>query len=193
MTQTSYLWPIDEQIKEPVGNRTLVQYGINEEKSDFRAHVTGIQKAYVFPRSPTARLVAQADRHGLVLKTVRISDIKTARGYPVPLSYIEGLQEIAIPLDTWQTYLIAKGMPTSTKGQLATAIMVVLLKKGLVSLPVQPDFADSKALQIAGTDIIISAALHMQVKCDLPGGDRKYGGTGNLFIQVEECNPYQWH
>ena len=30
-------------------------------------------------------------------------------------------------------------------------------------------------------------------KCDFKGGERSLGSTGNLFLQVEECNPHGIH
>ncbi len=33
--------------------------------------------------------------------------------------------------------------------------------------------------------------LHTQVKCDFDGGRKELGGTGNLFLQVKEANPFK--
>lgn len=185
---------VHDQTRLPTGNCSMVQYGIQNEMSDFRAHVTyPIMRTYVFPTDKARSLIEQADHFGLVMKTIKTGTIETAQGYPVPLSYIEGLQEIVIPPDVWRANFIDKAMPTSTKGTIATSIVVALLKKDMVPLPVRLQHADSKALQISGTDIIVNASLHLQVKCDMPGGERRYGGSGNLFIQIAECNPYRRH
>jgi hypothetical protein len=47
-------------------------------------------------------------------------------------------------------------------------------------------------VQIDGDDIVVLTGanrVHIQVKCDYPGGDKALGGTGNLYLQVAERNP----
>lgn len=46
-----------------------------------------------------------------------------------------------------------------------------------------------KELDIRGTDIIVSARRHIQVKYNAPAYLQEEGGTGNLFVQTHECNP----
>lgn len=192
--QLNFLDPLEDQIKEPVGNRDLVAYGIQSEVSDFRAHVTyPIMRTYVFPTAKAKAVIDQADHYSLKLRSVYTGTIETAQGYAVPLSYIEGIQEVIIPPDIYHRYRILPTMTTSNKGLVATSIVAELLKKDMIPLPVRLNHADSKALQISGTDILINASLHLQVKCDMPGGDRRWGGTGNLFIQIAECNPYKMY
>lgn len=93
--------------------------------------------------------------------------------------------------DVYAKYRIARTMTTSTKGLLATNIVVALLRRNLIALPFSIDVTDDKALQISGTDILIHSKVRLQVKCDFNAGDRRLGGTGNLFLQTEECNPYR--
>ena len=80
---------------------------------------------------------------------------------------------------------------TSTKGLKAVAIVVAMLKQGMIALPLNTKVIDDKALQIKGTDVIVQNTLHLQVKCDFAAGPRDHGGTGNLFLQTQECNPYK--
>lgn len=194
MPQLNMFEPLEEQIKPPSGNHHLVSYGIQNEASDYRIHVAyNAMRVYVFPTESARLLISQNERNGIEPKQVYTGEIITAKGYLVALSYIAGLQEVIIPPDIWNRYSIRKDMLTSTKGLLATEIVVDLLKRDMIPLPVKIDMADDKSIQISGTDILINSALRLQVKCDLPGGDKRYGGTGNLFIQIAECNPYQRH
>ena len=66
-----------------------------------------------------------------------------------------------------------------------------MLKKGLISLPINATIIDDKDIQIAGTDIIVCSHLKIQVKCDYRAGNKKHHRrvTGNLFLQIAECNP----
>ena len=43
------------------------------------------------------------------------------------------------------------------------------------------------------TDLLVTASLRIQVKCDYRGGPRELGGSGNLFLQTHECNPLRRH
>lgn len=188
--QLNFLEPVEIQTRNPSGNRALVPYGIQNEKSDFRAHVGyKTQHIFVFPTSPAQRLLES--EHGLNLKSVRIGKIETARGYPVPLSWIEGLQSILIPPDIHQRHRIYYKMSTSKKGLLAVEIVVTMLKRGLVPLPINTKIITNEDLQIQGMDIIVHSQLTIQVKCDFAAGQKKLNGTGNLFFQVAECNPYK--
>jgi hypothetical protein len=173
----------------PTGNMSLKDYGIQSEASDFRAHVAyKAQRVYVFPTKNGLRSIETGNYKEL---TATQQDIVTARGYAVPISHIDGLSEVLIPLDLHQKIKIENFMPSGEKGRRATWIVATMMKKSLIPLPVIVDFAEELALQISGTDIIVAAKLHVQVKCDYNGGDRRYGGTGNLFLQVAECNPFK--
>lgn len=170
-------------------NTTLLGYGIQTEASDYRAHVAyKAQRVYVFPTRNGLRAV---ETGSYAEKTAKTGSIETAKGYAVPISHIDGLSEVLIPLDIHQQFKIESYMPTGEKGRRATFIVASMMKQSLIPLPVIVDYTEDRALQISGTDIIVGASLHVQVKCDYYAGDRRYGGTGNLFLQVAECNPYR--
>lgn len=170
-------------------NTALVEYGIQNEESHFRAHVCyDAQRVYIFPTDVAKRLLETGKYE---LRKVMTKGIVTATGYPVPVSHIQGIQEILIPLDLVRKYRVESSMATGLMGKLATLITAEMIRSGLIPLPVQVDVTDDKSLQIDGTDIIVSSALHIQVKLDRRGGDRRYGGTGNLFLQISECNPFR--
>ncbi len=189
--QLNFFEPIEDQIKPPNGNSRLIEYGIQNEASDFRVHVGYLtQYLYVFPTEAARRYLTT--NHGIEVRAASQNGIVTAKGFPVPISHIEGLVDILIPMDIYLKYpILEKGMLTDTKGKLATSITVDMLERNLIPLPIQVDLTEDKALQISGTDIIIHSKLRLQVKCDFKAGHRKYHGTGNVFLQVEECNPYK--
>ena len=56
-----------------------------------------------------------------------------------------------------------------------------------------PAIVKEMDLQINGVDIVINMNTKIQVKCDYRGGPKAYGGTGNLYLQVRECNPFGKH
>lgn len=194
MPQLNMFEPLEEQIKPASGNHKLVDYGAQNETSDYRIHVAyNAMRVYVFPTESARSIISRNRQSGIEPKQVYTDQIITASGYTVAISHIAGLQEVIIPPDIWHKHPIRKNMLTTTKGLLATEIVVDLLKRNMIPLPVKIDMADDKSIQISGTDILINSSLRLQVKCDLPGGDKRYGGTGNLFIQIAECNPYQRH
>jgi len=189
--QLDFLEPIDVQLKKDVGNKQLVEYGIQTENSNYRTHVGyKTQHIFVFPTKNGLKEVIKFNNIGK--RTVSIDGKTiTAKGYPVPISSIEDMQNIFIPHDIYSKYTIYPDMITTTKGQLAVQIVFEMLKRTLISLPINVDIKNSKAIQIKGTDIVISSKLKIQVKCDFNAGDKKYGGTGNVFLQTDECNPYK--
>lgn len=170
-------------------NTHLVEYGIQNEESDYRAHVCyEAQRVYVFPTDAGKKAIAT----GIFPKReVTTRGIVTATGYLVPISHIDNMQEVLIPLELYRKRKIESFMATGLKGRLAAAIVADMLRRALIALPIEVDITNDKALQINGTDIIVSSNLHIQVKLDHRGGDRRYGGTGNLFLQDSECNPFK--
>lgn len=135
--------------------------------------------------------VAEQRKLGVQPREIKTGDIVTAKGYLAPLSHISGVSEIVITPDLYRKYVIRNELPTGIKGTLAVEIVGGLLKKNLIPLPVQFKTIDDLVLQLKGTDIFINSSLHLQVKCDWRAGRKEYGGTGNLFLQTDECNPYK--
>lgn len=194
------LYESNEDATLPRGNRQMVAYGIQNEASDYRVHVGfKAQRVYVFPTASGRKALHRVTEGRGAAKAVRVKDeatgewIETAHGYPVPLSYIEHLSEVIIPQDVYNANRIHTEMTTSEKGLRAAAVVYEMLQRDLIPLPVLIDHADSKALQVSGTDFLINASLRMQVKCDYRGGSVGHGGSGNLFLQIAECNPYKRH
>ena len=174
-----------------MGNTALVQYGILEEKSDYRAHVCiAAMTAYVFPTEEGRRAI-EGGNH----RTARAyqGDHVTAEGLLVPPDDINECQAVGIP-EHWLVSLnFSESDSTTDKGEKAVKVVKGMLKKGMIALPLVANQIDDKDMQIEGVDIIVTGRVRIQVKCDYRGGDRRLGGTGNLFLQTKECNPYGLH
>jgi len=188
--QLTFLEPIEAQLADPTGNQKMVDYGIQNEQSNFRLHVCYVASyVYIFPTKEGKKAV---DSGVYGTKNVSLDGrLTTAKGCLIPVSGIGGIHAVAMPPTIAQKYAIHQDMTTSTKGFMAMQIALQMLKLGIVPLPVQVDVSDDNAIQIAGTDILVNSELRIQVKCDLRGGEKRYGGTGNLFLQTHECNPYK--
>lgn len=189
--QLNFFEPIENQVRPPNGNSKLVEYGIQNDASDFRVHVGyKAQHIYVFP-TQAGREAIEREKNRLELKQGGQQGVngKTFAGYAVPISSIDDLQSILVPIDLYQKYPIYQEMTTSLKGASAVSIVAEMLKRQLIKLPVNVSLIDDKDMQIRGTDILIQSKLCLQVKCDFLAGERQFGGTGNLFLQTAECNP----
>ena len=186
------------------GNTKLVEYGIQNEESDLRAHVCPLAKVvYIYPTASGAE-IAQSCLDGTAnypLKQVRTGHIITAEGYIVPWQDIAQIVEINVPDVTWNHLSLDQiGLTTTQKGQRAARLVKDMINRGvfpLSLLQIELDGAEvkDKDIQIQGADIIITIAKQVvvQVKCDLRGGNGcgVNNCTGNLFLQVRECNPFK--
>ncbi len=188
--QLSFLGPISDQIKPANGNNKLVEYGVEQDQSDYRAHVGyKVQHVYIFPTA-SAKALLRSD-HNLEEKTATQNGVNgpTAKGFPAPISHLKGIQEVLIPPDIYQRHPIRPTDQTTWKGARAVEIVQAMLRRGLIALPLATTEITDKDMQVKGGDIIISSSLVIQVKCDYLAGPRKLGGTGNLYLQTHECNP----
>lgn len=187
-----------------MGNTKLVPCGIQTEKSDLRAHVSiSARGVYLFPTKNGSKITDQCRKMELggqkppyFKVQVKTGQIVTAEGYLVPPDDIPGCLRIPIPLSV---FLGANFKPedqygcTTIRGDKAVAIVKEMLKLGLIPVTLEVNEVTDQDLQISGTDIIVKAQARIQVKCDWRAGHRDFGGTGNLFLQVAECNPNGWH
>jgi len=178
-----------------LGNTTLVDYGIQNEQSDIRIHVAVYaQKIYIYKTSAGYQAIK---RGNFPCVPVYTNGIQTATGYLVPPKAIEGCQEIPIPEETIRR---AK-MSTYTewgdkreKGQAAVFIVTEMLKHGQIPIQLQIVEIDDQKMQILGEDIHVNVDVRIQVKCDYRAGIGPHPRcTGNLFLQIQECNPFNIH
>ena len=167
-----------------LGNTKLIAYGIQNEKSDMRAHVSVIAKSvYIFPTECGKKAI---EKGSYKIKPTWTNNIKTAEGYCIPPDKIENCQRILIPKDIFDRVSIKIEESTTIKGNKAVAVVIEMLKRGLIPLTLQINEVTDADLQIQGMDILVKTRGRIQVKCDYRAG---YPGTGNLYLQVAECNP----
>lgn len=168
------------------GNTSLVEYGIGTEASDMRAHVCVLaRRVYIFDTEAARQAIATGRFRRVGAST---GAIKTAEGYLVPPTAIPGCKSIPIPAD-WLA--IERTDSTTVKGDKAMAVVARLAEQFGLPVPTKLQIVTSHREQIAGIDAVIEPPRRsLQVKCDFEGGNVEHGGTGNLFIQVAECNPY---
>jgi hypothetical protein len=176
-----------------VGQRPLVDYGIQTEESDYRAHVCfEVGMVFIFP-TQNGKAAALSGRYPLRSASQSGVDYPTAEGYLVPPQEISNCIGIKIPDDILEALRPEICEETSIKGEKAIRVFQHMCLRGLVSLPLLASGVRSKEAQIKGKDIVITSDMSVQVKCDYFGGPKELGGTGNLYIQVRECNPFGRH
>lgn len=173
-----------------MSNTRLVDYGIIQEKSDIRAHVSVAGKCvYVYPTNAGI----EAIRKGSYRKAPAYTgDIKTAEGYLVPPKDISLCRTIEIPDHIMQKANFDEADTTTQKGDKAVRVVRWLLSTGRFPLWTDSRVIEDHDLQIDGMDIVVRMNTRIQVKCDWRAGNGQ-GCTGNLFLQVAECNPYGRH
>lgn len=173
-----------------LGNTKLVPYGIAEEQSDIRAHVSVVGRVvYVYP---TVDCIATIDSKTYPKAPAYQKDIQTAEGYLVPPDDITHLKRIQIPDIIMGVANFSEYDNTSLKGNKAVFVVKYLLRAGLFPLWTEPTLIDDVDMQVSGMDIIVKLNTRIQVKCDWKAGTEA-GCTGNLYIQTAECNPFGMH
>lgn len=178
-----------------LGNTVLVEHGIQTEQSNIRAHVCPkAKRIYVYPtwrgvdviKSGGYRYV-DAHQPGVI--------VTTAKGYLVPPFDIRDCVSISVNNGVWEWLAFSDDDSLRDRGRKATQLVLQMIKRGLFPIPAIGTEITDKDIQISGTDILIRSGaitqqdIIIQVKCDYPGGERELGGTGNLFLQIAECNP----
>jgi hypothetical protein len=180
-------------------NTKLINYGIHTEQCDLRAHVCVLARAvYIFrPQAALAAVNVRALGNQAGHKQVHTGDLVTATGYTIPLEEIEGIIPVHLPTG-WLSHdpratafiTIHPQMSTTIKGQKAEKIVRALVLHNMFPMAYRTlqQMSDSQN-QLSGIDLTVTGPK-IQVKCDFAGGEQSRGGTGNLFIQLTECNPY---
>jgi hypothetical protein len=167
----------------------MIAHGIQTEKSHLRAHVgIVVKQCYVFPQ---AALVGVMSKFEVGYATQPGANGWTGKGYKVPWVVVPGIQVIPFPAE-WVA-LCTKDLSTSEKGDFAIYVVRHLLRQGKISLPLDHSVTEDVNLQREGEDLVAWGQWRIEVKCDYGCGSEKLGGTGNLFIQTEESNPFAQH
>ena len=180
-------------------NKQLVDYGIQTEDSDIRVHVCPrARRVYVYPTACGLAAIATG-KYRAVKGYQKGFGFPTATGYPIPPFDIPRCSSITIRNCAWEEMAFQDEDTTTAKGEKAQRLTLGMLRAGLLPIPALGEEIDEKDIQIKGQDIIIrngaitNKDIRIQVKCDYPGGEKELGGTGNLFLQVQECNPGNYH
>jgi hypothetical protein len=163
----------------------MINYGIQNEESDLRAHVSVCNATvYLFtPENARKAIECHPEVHPKNAFQTGVS-FATANGYPMPIKFINGLKSIKIPQYIFENACFLESDNTSIKGNKAVYIVKEMLKINLIPFAFNVDEITDRTMQIRGTDIIVSARYRIQIKCDW-----RIGETGNIYLQTQERNP----
>lgn len=163
----------------------MYSYGIQNEESDLRVHVS-VCNATVYTFLPKAGIEAIKSHPEIVQKAAFQAGVNfaTAKGYPMPISFIDGIQSMKIPQHIFMDANFLLSDNTSIKGNKAVFVVKEMLKRNLIPFTFNVDEVTDRTMQIQGTDILVSAKYRIQIKCDW-----RIGETGNIYLQTQECNP----
>lgn len=181
------------ETREMLGNTQLVEYGIKDEIEtvDLRFHVgVVVKKVFVFEPKQALEAMNTGKYKNVPVYT---GEIKTATGYLIPYTDIQGCKMFDIPPLLLNDAGFSDWDNTTIKGKKAEQLIRKMISRGLIPTILFTVPADDEELQLNGTDIIPKYAESIQVKCDWKAGPRELGGSGNLFIQDRECNPLKKH
>lgn len=168
-------------------NTVLVEYGIAEERSEWRVHVSGVGQCVWVYATERAREAISDGRYPL--REARTGELVTARGYLVPMDAIKDCRRVRVPDDVWKQAAFCDGDSPSAKGAKAQRVVAWMIRNGRLVLPAEVTPIEDEELQRYGVDLIATLNVSIQVKCDWKAAPVAEGGSGNLFIQTQECNP----
>jgi hypothetical protein len=177
-------------------NTKLVDYGIQTEESDLRAHVcVNARQVYVYPTKKGVEAIEKGNFRPATASQPGAAFV-TAKGFLVPPNMIWGCIPINASWAMQQAGPIRFEDTTSRKGEWAVDVVRYLLSRGWFPMWGSADVIESLDIQVKGIDVIVTSKARIQVKCDYEGGSPPRPGrrgeriTGNLFLQVAECNPF---
>ena len=167
------------------GGTMLHNYGIQNEESDLRVHVS-VCNATVYTFLPSAAMDAIKEHPEVEQRPAYQTGVNgaTAKGYPMPIKYIKGIKAMKIPEFIFMDANFLQSDSTSVKGQKATNVVKEMLKRNLIPFAFNVEEVSDRTMQIQGTDILVSAKYRIQIKCDW-----RIGETGNVYLQTQERNP----
>jgi len=173
----------------------LIDYGIQKHKSDLIAHVCFVAK-HIYSFSPSNAVIAIRTgkyRKVAVYQFVGTQKVRTSGGYLVPPDKLNGCVWARIPQDILIAHSIRNSMTTSNKGMAAQNVIIDSIKNRTFPFPDSMFVIDEvcdENIQVKGIDLVIVPTIgKIESKCDLRGGHKEFGGTGNLFLQTCEINP----
>lgn len=177
-------------------NTKLVEYGIQTEQSDLRAHVcVNAQQVYVYPTRYGIEAITKGNFRKVTASQPGAAFI-TSEGYLVPPGLIWGCLPVNASWAMQKAGPIRYSDVPDRKGEWAVVVVRLLLSRGFFPFWGTPEVIDDIDLQVKGFDLIVTSKARIQVKCDFEGGSPYRSGragervTGNLFLQTAECNPF---
>ena len=177
-------------------NTKLVDYGIQTEESDLRAHVcVNARRVYVYPTTKGIEAI-RTNKYRKLPASQPGAALVTAEGFIVPPSDIWGCIDISAGWAMDRAGAIRFDDTTSRKGEWAVNVVRHLLSNGWFPMWGTSEVIESLDIQVKGIDVIVTSKARIQVKCDYEGGAPPRPGrkgervTGNLFLQTAECNPF---
>lgn len=171
-----------------MGKSDLVDYGILNEQSDLRAHVSVVGKCiYVYP---TKRGIEAIETGIYTMRPAYTGNLQTANGYLVPPTGIRDMRVIPFSDELFRAINFMQTDTTSQKGSKAVRIVKRCIITGNFPFMVNPEIIQDTDLQIQGLDIVVRMKARIQVKCDWRAGNTP-GCSGNLYLQVAERNPHK--
>jgi hypothetical protein len=169
----------------------LHEYGIITEQSDIRAHVGVANKTIYAFKTRSGVEAIETHKPQTAFASQPGVNHATAEGWLVKPTMISGLQRLKyLSWAHWGAF--TESMTTSQKGDHAVKCVLDCLSIGRFPLWVNGSESNDRGVQIAGTDIVLTMNHRIQVKCDWYAGEKPLG-TGNLFLQKAECNPFSRH
>lgn len=177
------------------GNTKLVDYGIQNEQSDLRAHVAVLAgRVYVYSTVKGLATLNDGLAKGLYQPRAVYTNVghrgqvQTATGYAVPVGHIKHVAVDAADIIRAQEFKETDS--TTAKGVKAQSVVEYLLRRGLFPLPVLAEIVRDVDMQRKGLDLVVRGTWRIQVKCDWRAGTGHPQCTGNLYLQTAECNPF---
>jgi len=173
---------------------SLYKYGIEEENSHIRAHVSLPGRCITVFRTPDMWALIKTNHYHSVYASQPGVSRETAKGWLVPLEDIDTqwgcvLRTNKYCWDKWDHEKMSLG----ERGVMAVHCVRTFIIKNHFPLWIHGKVNEDIELDITGTDIIIDIKKHIQVKYDAKAYPREEGGSGNLFIQEYESNPLKVH
>jgi len=161
----------------------LFEYGIFQEESDIRAHVSN-RTIYVFKTSEVIKCLTKY-KFRQVPAYQPGYDKPTAMGYLVQPDKINDIRKLKfVSWYGWDSY--SEDWSTTVKGNWAVECVIELIRIGRFPFWIEAKQTQDKVIDIKGTDVLICMNQKIQVKCDYPAIK-----TGNLYIQTHEINPFK--
>jgi len=192
----SFLKVLEPQPSLPLGNTKLVEGGILTDESDVRAHVSVVTgRVYVFSTENGRKAIESGVYRQVTATQPGVKSIPTSKAFLVPPTEIDGCISIVPPKEYFDEIGFSLSDSTSEKGKKATDLVYRLIDENRFPVPATGEIVEDKEAQINGKDLVVlpRSGLTVQVKCDYACGEKDLGGTGNLYLEVAECNPLRRH